>query len=169
MHNLGSRRSDEARHIRHPPESARFERRKRHNVGMANWKLFYDGGCNLCHASQLRAEKWAKRARQPLEVDVLLSDEALAKGYGDAMILEADGSIFRGADAWLKLMTIAPPYLRWVALLAKTKPTRAIAIYVYDVVARYRLKWFGSRACSIDPADRGMGSSPTPSSPRHIP
>ena len=103
----------------------------------------------MCHASQLRAEKWATRAGQPLHVDVLLSDEAIAKGYGDAMVLEADGRVYQAADAWMKLMTIAPLYLRWIGLFGKTRPTMAIARFVYGVVAKYRIKWFGSRACQI--------------------
>ena len=120
---------------------------------MATWKLFYDGGCNLCHVSQLRAEKWAKKAGQPLDVDVLLSDEGLAKGYGDAMVLEADGKVYEAADAWMKIMTVAPWYFRWVGWFAKTKPTMAIAKFFYGIIAKYRRKWFGTRACQI-PAKR---------------
>jgi predicted DCC family thiol-disulfide oxidoreductase YuxK len=116
---------------------------------VAAWKLYYDGGCNLCHTSQLRVERWAKRAGQPLDVDVLLSDEGLAKGYGEAMVLEADGKVLQAADAWMKVMTIAPWYLRWLALLAKTKPTMALARFGYGVIAKYRLKWFGSRECKV--------------------
>jgi predicted DCC family thiol-disulfide oxidoreductase YuxK len=116
---------------------------------VASWKLFYDGGCNLCHVSQLRAERWAAKAGQPLEADVLLSDEAIAKGYGDAMVLEADGKVYAAADAWMKMMTIAPWYLRWVALFGKTKPTMAITRWFYGIVAKYRYKWFGTRECQI--------------------
>ena|SRR5947209_4261634 len=114
------------------------------------WKLFYDGGCNLCHASKLRAERWAERAHQPLDVDILQSDEAIAKDYGmHTMILEADGEVLRGADAWLKIMTIAPWYLRWISWAGKTKFTRTIAKRIYGLVARYRYKWFGRRSCPI--------------------
>lgn len=116
---------------------------------MGTWKLFYDGGCNLCHASQLRVERWAKRSGQPLDVDILLSDEAIAKGYGEAMVLEADGKVLTAADAWMKVMTIAPWYLRWVALFGKTKATMAVAAFFYGIVAKYRLKWFGTRECKI--------------------
>jgi predicted DCC family thiol-disulfide oxidoreductase YuxK len=116
---------------------------------MATWKLFYDGGCNLCHVSKLRAEKWAERAHQPLEVDVLVSDEAIEKGYGDAMVLEADGQVLTAADAWLKIMTVAPWYLRWLGWFNLTPPTRALARWVYGIVAKYRYKWFGTRACQV--------------------
>lgn len=116
---------------------------------MAEWKLYYDGGCNLCHASQLRVERWAKRAKQPLTVDVLLSDDAISKGYGDAMVLEADGEVLSAAQAWLKIMTIAPWYLRWLAGMRNTKPTLAAASWAYGVVAKYRIRIFGSRSCQI--------------------
>lgn len=117
---------------------------------MAAWKLFYDGGCNLCHVSQLRAERWARRAGQPLEVDILLSDEALAKEYPqDAMVLEADGKVYIGADAWLKIMEVAPWYLRWMSWMRLTPPTRAAARFFYGIVARFRYKLFGTRACQI--------------------
>ena len=114
------------------------------------WKLFYDGGCNLCHASKLRAEKWAEKAHQPLEVDILQSDEAISKGYGlNVMVLEADGQVLLGADAWLKIMTISPWYLRWLSWVASTKLTRSLAKRMYGTVARYRYKWFGTRSFPI--------------------
>lgn len=119
---------------------------------MSTWKLFYDGGCNLCHVSKLRAERWAERYGQPLEVDVLASDEALAKGYGDAMVLEADGNVYTAADAWLKMLTVAPWYTRWISWFRLWKPTRMLAAWVYGIVERHRIKWFGSRACQIGSA-----------------
>jgi predicted DCC family thiol-disulfide oxidoreductase YuxK len=128
---------------------------------VANWKLFYDGGCNLCHVSQLRAEKWAHRVHQPLDVDVLLSDEGIAKGYRDEMVLEADGRVYKAADAWMKLMTIAPWYLRWVAMFGKTKATMAVAKWFYGIVAKYRYKWFGTRECRVSRVE-GPNSSGLP-------
>jgi predicted DCC family thiol-disulfide oxidoreductase YuxK len=116
---------------------------------MTTWKLFYDGGCNLCHVSKLKAERWAEKAHQPLQADVLLSDEAIAKGYGELMVLEADGEVLTAADAWMKMMTIAPWYLRWISWFGKTKPTMAVARFVYNIVAKYRLKWFGTRVCQV--------------------
>lgn len=117
---------------------------------MMTWKLFYDGGCNLCHVSKLRAEKWAAKAGQPLEVDVLVSDEAISKGYaGDVMVLEADGKVFFAADAWLKMMTLSPWYLRWLSWLCATPPTRAIARWAYGVVAKWRYRIFGTRTCPV--------------------
>ncbi len=116
---------------------------------MSAWKLFYDGGCNLCHSSQLRVERWAKAAGQSLEVDVLQSEEAVAKGYGKLMVLEADGKTYEGADAWLHLMRIAPRRLRWAAAFALTRPTRWLAGQFYWLVARLRYRIWGRRACPL--------------------
>lgn len=114
------------------------------------WKLFYDGGCNLCHTSKLRVEKWAEKAGRPLDVDILQSDEAVAKGYPmDAMVLEADGTVYYGADAWLKIMEVSPWYLRWIAWTRHVPPLAWVAKKIYGIVARYRYKWFGTRACAI--------------------
>lgn len=119
------------------------------------WTLYYDGGCNLCHASKLRAEKWAEQAKRPLNVDILQSDAALAKGFsGDAMILEADGKVFEGADAWLKLMELAPWYLRWISWARVVPPARWMARLGYGVVARLRFKLFGTRACQLPAASK---------------
>src|SRR5437016_4864961 len=70
------------------------------------WKLYYDGECNLCHGSQLRVVRWAARAGQPVETDVLQSGAAMEKGYdGGSMVLEAD-KVYYAEDAWLRLMKV---------------------------------------------------------------
>ena len=125
---------------------------------MGAWKLYYDGGCNLCHVSQLRVERWARKARQPLEVDVLAGDEAVAKGYGESMVLEADGRVYTGAEAWMKVVTLSPWYLRPLAWMRLTYPTRRLATAAYNVVAKYRIKWFGSRACQISADSQRPGA-----------
>lgn len=118
------------------------------------WKLYYDGGCNLCHSSKLKVEKWAARAGQPLEVDILQSDEAVAKGYvGDAMVLETD-RVYSGGDAWLKFMEIAPWYLRWLSWAKYTPFTRWLVRLGYGLVARVRYRIWGTRSCPIPTAQQ---------------
>ncbi len=120
-------------------------------VTLSTWKLFYDGGCNLCHSSQLRAERWARRAAQPLEIDVLASDEAIKKGYGDVMIVEADGKVFRADQAWFKLAALGPWYVRWMAPLNGFAPTRALIRWGYNLVVKHRTRFFGTRECAVPP------------------
>ncbi|HZH99338.1 MAG TPA: DUF393 domain-containing protein [Fimbriimonadaceae bacterium] len=128
---------------------------------MMAWKLYYDGGCNLCHESKLRLESWAKSAGQPLDVDILQSEEAINKGYNsENMILEADGHVYSRADAWLKAMTVAPWYLRWVSWFRLTKPTKRLATVFYDLIAKFRYRLFGKRACPL-PKARQVKDSPS--------
>ena len=115
------------------------------------WKLYYDGECNLCHGSQLQVVKWAKRAGQEIETDVLQSDAASAQGYtGDAMVLEAD-KVYFAEDAWLRLMRVAPWYLRWVGLIGQVPGIHQLMGLGYRIVAKYRKKWFGTRSCPLPP------------------
>lgn len=115
------------------------------------WKLYYDGECNLCHGSQLRVVKWAAKSGQPVETEVLQSAEAESKGYrGDAMVLEAD-KVYYAESAWLRLMRVAPWHLRWVGWLGFVPGVRWLLGVGYRIVARYRKKWFGTRACPLPP------------------
>lgn len=118
------------------------------------WTLYYDGGCNLCHASKLRAERWAERAQRPLTAEVLQSPSAMAKGYYDAvepaqMVLETESEVLYAADAWLRILEIAPWYLRWVPVACRVRSLRALAKRLYLVVARFRYRLFGTRACPL--------------------
>lgn len=117
---------------------------------MANWTLYYDGGCNLCHTSQLRIEKWAARAGQPLHVDVLQSDEAIQKGYTlEGLVLEIDGQPHIGYDGFLESTKVGPFWLRWLYPVRNNKLIRRIVKWAYSIVAKFRYKWFGTRSCPI--------------------
>ena len=119
---------------------------------MAQWTLYYDGGCNLCHTSQLKIEKWATKAGQPLHVDVLQSDEAIGKGYTlEGLVLEIDGQPHIGYDGWLESMKVAPWYGRWIYGLRKIRAARWIFKMIYAFVAKVRYILFGRRACQIPP------------------
>jgi predicted DCC family thiol-disulfide oxidoreductase YuxK len=134
---------------------------------MQTWNLYYDGGCNLCHMSKLRAEDWARKAHQPLHVEVLQSEEAISKGYDfENMILEADGEVYTRGNAWLRIMAIAPWYLRWLSVFRFVPILRWIPLLGYEVVARLRYRIFGRRACPlptrITPHAHADAQSPPP-------
>jgi len=113
------------------------------------WRLYYDGECNLCHSSQLRVVRWARASGQELETDILQSAEAQAKGYGDAMALEADGEVLFAEQAWLRLARLAPGFVGWVAPLLASRGLRPLVRLGYRLVERNRLRWFGRRTCEI--------------------
>ena len=130
------------------------------------WNLYYDGGCNLCHKSKLRAERWAERAGQPLHVEVLQSEEAVAKGYDqDNMVLEADGKVYKRGDAGLRILSIAPWHLKWLSWFRLTPPTRAIARFFYDLVANNRHRFWGKRSCDLPRPPGGAPPSTTQPGP----
>lgn len=114
------------------------------------WKLYYDGECNLCHGSQLQVVKWAKAAGQPIETDILQSEEGQSKYAGDAMVLEAEKTYY-AENAWLRLMKVAPWYLRWIGYIGQVPGIKQLLGLGYRVVAKYRKKWFGVRACPLPP------------------
>src|SRR5687767_12716133 len=119
------------------------------------WNLYYDGGCNLCHKSKLRAEKWAGRVGQPLHGEVLQSEEAAAKAYDpDNMVLEADGKVYKRADAWLRIMAIGPWYARPLSWFRFTPATMWLARLFYNGVARVRHLIWGRKACALPGPDR---------------
>lgn len=122
------------------------------------WTLYYDGGCNLCHASKLRAERWAERAHRPLAVEVLQSPVAIEKGYfhgtgPSQMVLETESEVLYAADAWMRLLELAPWYLRWIPFACRPRPLRSVAKALYFLVARFRYRLFGTRACPLPHRD----------------
>lgn len=120
---------------------------------MEQWTLYYDGGCNLCHTKQLQMERWASKTGQPLNVDVLQSDVAIAKGYGmDGLVLEINGQPHFGYDGWLESLKVAPWGLSVFYRMRKVRLIRFGAKLLYAIVAKYRLKVFGVRTCQIPPA-----------------
>ena len=103
----------------------------------AVWRLYYDSDCAFCMRMMRRACSWAESKGKPIEALPLNGPEAAAKGYGDALVLEAD-RIYHDGDAWLKLLTLAPWYLCGLSSFASTKPTRALVDGIYRVVAARR-------------------------------
>lgn len=119
------------------------------------WTLYYDGGCNLCEASQTVAGRWALRSKIPFRTVMLQEPEAIAKGLDpDLMTLDTPEGRFSAADAWLQLMRIGPVLLRPVAWFRLTKPTLWIARKVYNFIAARRTAWFGTRECKLPSASR---------------
>lgn len=111
--------------------------------------LIYDGHCRLCVTAKRGIEHLG--APQDVQWVPYHSEEAarcLGKDYQPgrpdaAFLVEPDGTITKGLDAFLPLL----PGLRggWVLLgLWKIPPLRPLAYLLYRLIARYRYRWFGT-------------------------
>ncbi len=130
--------------------------------------ILYDGTCNLCLASRRRLERW--KTAPSMRFVALQDSEACAlvpglspEEYLGAMHVVEEGKVRSGADAWFRIMRLAPAWYRWVAWVTP----RFVARPVYRWIARNRYKWFGradacgSGSCALH---RPTASGGTPSS-----
>ncbi|MDQ6735360.1 MAG: DUF393 domain-containing protein [Nitrospirota bacterium] len=114
--------------------------------------LIYDAQCRLCVTAKEGMEHLGK------DLDVrwvpYQSDEAVRRlgaeyrpGRPDvAFLVERDGTIKKGLDAFLPLL----PGLRGGRLLwglMRIPFLRPLAYLIYRLIARYRYRWFGSVDC----------------------
>jgi predicted DCC family thiol-disulfide oxidoreductase YuxK len=120
--------------------------------GKQDRTLIYDGHCRLCVTAKQGIEKAAEGDRLAhIRFIPYQSDEAaqqLGKDYVPgrpevAFLIESDGSIRKGLDAFLPLL----PGLKggaWLNRLAKLAWVKPMAYLLYRLVARYRYRLFGS-------------------------
>ncbi|MBM4124809.1 MAG: DUF393 domain-containing protein [Nitrospira sp.] len=113
--------------------------------------LIYDGECRLCVTAKQGLERLdCERQGHQVRFVPYQSEEAarcLGADYQPgrpdvAFLIEQDGRISRGLDAFLPLL----PSLRggrfWLVLL-NVPLMRPLAYLVYRLIARYRYRWFG--------------------------
>ncbi|OGW89441.1 MAG: hypothetical protein A3K11_02085 [Nitrospirae bacterium RIFCSPLOWO2_12_FULL_63_8] len=110
--------------------------------------LIYDGQCRLCVTAKSGIERMG--APQDVRWVEYQSEEAarcLGKDYQPgrpdaAFLVEADGMITKGLDAFAPLL----PGLRggWFLLMLWRVPLlRPLAHRLYGLIARHRYRWFG--------------------------
>jgi predicted DCC family thiol-disulfide oxidoreductase YuxK len=111
--------------------------------------LIYDDQCRLCVTAKEGLER--NGAEQDVRFVPYRSEEAVRKLGADykpgrpdaAFLVEGDGTISRGLDAFLPLV----PGLRGgriLQTLMRVPLIRPLAYLAYRLVARYRYKLFGS-------------------------
>lgn len=110
--------------------------------------LIYDGHCRLCVT--------AKQGLERIECDPGVrfvpyqSEEAAGRLGGEyrpgrpdvAFLVERDGTIRRGLDAFLPMLPGLPGGRALLAVM-RAPFIRPLANLVYRLVARYRYRWFG--------------------------
>lgn len=116
----------------------------------SRYVVIYDSACRLCtdavarlRAMPLRAE-WEAVPLQSGEVAGLLPPGyPLDQLQAELHVVDAStGSMYRGADAIVHLMTLLPA-LRFLAVLYRIPGVRPIAAAAYRAVAKRRYKLFG--------------------------
>jgi predicted DCC family thiol-disulfide oxidoreductase YuxK len=116
--------------------------------------VFYDGVCNLCHASVqwiLKHERNQDLRFAALQSDLarnLLPSQFLATGDPDSLVFYSNGKVFAGSDAALEIA----PYLKqpWRFLRVFRFVPKGIRDAVYFYIARNRYRWFGKQdSCMV--------------------
>src|SRR5438128_10281787 len=113
--------------------------------------LIYDGQCRLCVTAKEGLERLGPDPQQSDIRFVPYQSEEAARRLGSeykpgrpdvAFLVERDGTISQGLDAFLPLL----PGLPGGALLLvlwRVPFLRPLAYVLYRVIARYRYRWFG--------------------------
>lgn len=111
--------------------------------------LIYDGQCRLCVTAKESLERRTDGGDvrfvpyQSEEAVQCLGPDYKSGRPDAAFLVEADGKVTKGLDAFVPLL----PGLRggWLLLAFWRVPVlRPIAYALYRVIARYRYRWFGT-------------------------
>jgi len=114
--------------------------------------LIYDGQCRLCVTAKEGLERLGPAPQQSgIRFVPYQSEEAASRlgaeykpGRPDvAFLVEPDGTISRGLDAFLPLVPGLPGG-RVLHAILRVPLIRPLAYFAYRLVARYRYRWFGS-------------------------
>lgn len=117
--------------------------------------VFYDGVCNLCHASVqwiLKNERNHDLRFAALQSDLartLLPEHIQTLKDPESIVFYSEGRIYEGSDAALMIT----PYLklpwRWLKILSWIPKRIRDRIYFY--IARNRYRWFGKQNSCLMP------------------
>lgn len=115
--------------------------------------LIYDADCRLCTNAKESLEKLGADARfvpyQGDEAKRLLAARHHPGRPAVAYLIERDGTVREGLDAFIPLLPVVPGG-RVLSLLWRVPPLRPLARLGYRLVARYRYPWFGERRLTCD-------------------
>ena len=111
--------------------------------------LIYDARCRLCVTAKEGLERWG--TDQSVRWLPYQSEEAAGRLGGDyrpgtpdvAFLVERDGSVRKGLDAFLPLLPGLPGG-RLLHAILRPRFMKPLAYLVYRVIARYRYRWFGA-------------------------
>ena len=119
--------------------------------------LLFDGVCNLCDGSvQLIVERdrdsiFRFAPLQSSAGQALLEKHGLSKTDLDSMVLIVAEKCFRRSDAALEIASRLPE--PWNSLRLFRIVPRFIRNAVYNLIARYRYRWFGEKDSCMVPTE----------------
>lgn len=141
-----------------------FDEREEARSGLEPAILFFDGECNLCNGTidfLIRRGMGAKirfASLQGKTAQKRLPPQyrgETSKDLGTLVLLNSHQMAFR-SQAVLQVGILMGGPLGFLALLAKSLTPRALGDFVYDLIAKNRLHWFGNRStCRVpEPHER---------------
>ena len=123
--------------------------------------VLFDGVCNLCHGTVqfVIAHDSAARFRfAPLQSDAaqrLLRERAAVGPLPDSVALIEGGRLYTRSTAALRIARgLRFPWPLLYGLIIVPRPLRDV---IYDLIARYRYKWFGRRDSCMMPSAKVQG------------
>jgi predicted DCC family thiol-disulfide oxidoreductase YuxK len=120
--------------------------------------IVFDGVCNLCNGFVqfvIARDPSARFRFAALQSDAgrrLLQTAAVAEPFPDAVVLVESGRAFIRSTAALRIVRrLRAPWPLAYSLIAVPRPIRD---WVYNLVARHRYRWFGTRErCMVPTAE----------------
>lgn len=110
--------------------------------------LLYDGECELC----LHSVETIKRMRTDADIRMIALQQAAAHELPQGIsreqllaelhVLDAEGRLYRGADAFARIIRTMPAW-RWLAVLYRAPGLKPLADIGYRFIASHRYRLFG--------------------------
>lgn len=123
--------------------------------------VIFDGVCNLCNASVnfiIRRDKRNLFRFTALQSDFgkrMLLGVKVPGDFSGSVIYVEQGRVYFKSSAVLKILwALGGAYRLWYVFIVVPAFMRD---FVYDVVAKYRYRWFGKRAMCMVPGDELKG------------
>ena len=112
--------------------------------------ILFDGICILCNNSiQWLIKRDSKGLFRFSALQSFYSDKS-SKLRLDTVILAHKGQIFEKSDAVIMILRLLGNKYKYLAFMSSIFP-KIIRNYMYDIVAKYRYRWFGQYDSCILP------------------
>lgn len=115
-----------------------------------NLVVLYDGQCNLCVNTVNVLRKLGTTANleyidlQQADVSAIVPNVDQSQLLAQLHVVEAEGQLFRGADAIVRIMRTIPQ-LRWISFIYRIPGLKPLADVLYRIIAKHRYRLFGRK------------------------